>query len=463
MGCLALFATPFAGVGVITGFIAVREMMANGLSGQFLFMTMFALVFGSAGFGLIYLAFIGGKEQKKIDALQAQHPDAPWMWRTDWAAGRIESGTKASIVMPWVFAIMWNLISAPVLVLVPPHVAENRAILLVFMFPVIGVFLLIGAIKQTVAAKKFGTSYLELASVPGVIGGKLRGVIQTRFSPTSESRARLMLTCFKSVTTGSGDDRSTSEHILWREERAFGPSEIGVGPIGASIPVDFDIPDDQPATNSNNSSDQIIWRVHATAELPGLDYAGQFDVPVFRTAATPATHQALPVKEGPPPKQSSIVIRTSAAGGREFVFPAARNPGVATIVTILLLIFGGATWFAAPHIPIFGTLIFGLFDLILLLIALSLWLGVERVIVERGTITTRNTILGLGRVHQIPCADVAELKLSVGMQTGGGSGTPYYDIQLVNRAGRRFKLGGELKDKHEADWIIVQIKKAAGL
>jgi len=44
------------------------------------------------------------------------------------------------------------------------------------------------------------------------------------------------------------------------------------------------------------------------------------------------------------------------------------------------------------------------------------------------------------------------------MQTGGGSGTPYWDIQLIDREGRRFTICGEIKDRHEADGIVAQLR-----
>src|SRR6266481_3350680 len=61
---------------------------------------------------------------------------------------------------------------------------------------------------------------------------------------------------------------------------------------------------------------------------------------------------------------------------------------------------------------------------------------------------------------RIACADVSDLKLNVGLQTGGGSGTPYYDIQLICRDGRKRTAGRQIRNKREAVWLMNQIKQA---
>lgn len=37
-------------------------------------------------------------------ALRARHPDAPWLWREDWASGRVEDSNRGTMVAAWIFA-----------------------------------------------------------------------------------------------------------------------------------------------------------------------------------------------------------------------------------------------------------------------------------------------------------------------------------------------------------------------
>src|SRR5216684_94148 len=111
--CFLLFLMPFAGIGLLVTIIAVINLIFGGITRGWLFTATFGAAFGGFGFWMMYLVFTSGKEQEIVFTRYAEHPNAPWMWRQDWASGRIESGAKASVVAPWVVAILWILISSP--------------------------------------------------------------------------------------------------------------------------------------------------------------------------------------------------------------------------------------------------------------------------------------------------------------------------------------------------------------
>ncbi len=89
MGCLTLFALPFCAVGVFTAGYAVVRAAAGDLR-EAGFLALFALVFGGAGFGILALGFYGRRRQVERERLRREHPDEPWLWRREWAGGRIE-------------------------------------------------------------------------------------------------------------------------------------------------------------------------------------------------------------------------------------------------------------------------------------------------------------------------------------------------------------------------------------
>jgi len=81
---------------------------------------------------------------------------------------------------------------------------------------------------------------------------------------------------------------------------------------------------------------------------------------------------------------------------------------------------------------------------------IMMWFVSDRVAIEAGRVTIRRSFLGITWSRRIAGADVSELKLKVGMQMGSGSGTPYYDIQLICRDGKkriaadRFEISAKL-------------------
>jgi len=61
---------------------------------------------------------------------------------------------------------------------------------------------------------------------------------------------------------------------------------MGTDPLGQTIPADFAIPSDAYVTDHDNPSDQVLWVLHASADVPGVNYTDDFEVPVFRTGSS---------------------------------------------------------------------------------------------------------------------------------------------------------------------------------
>ncbi len=110
--------------------------------------------------------------------------------------------------------------------------------------------------------------------------------------------------------------------------------------------------------------------------------------------------------------------------------------------------------------PIFFPIFFGLFDLLLLYAVLRLWFGVSKVIIESGQLTVTSGFLGLGVSKAIPCSQVEDIQISIGMQSGGRSGTPYYNIELNTNNSKKVSLGRSIKDKRQAAWLAKTMKTA---
>jgi hypothetical protein len=313
-----------------------------------------------------------------------------------------------------------------------------------------------------------------MPSVPGVLGGELKGAIQVHFVWPPEHGVLLKLSCVHRYVIGTGKYRSVNEKILWREERSIPSERISAGPIGSSIPVSFAIPVHGVESNIENPDDSMLWILEADAKVPGVNYRDVFEVPVFRTKDSPTKTleqaQAAPfsagIEEAPlqQPPHSRIVVGPAASGGTELNFPAGRNPGAAVGTTAFLLIWTGVVWLlVALKAPIFFPVFFGLFDILFFIIVLDLWLGTATVVIGAGSVTVRRGILGLGKRREFLCSEVNDIKMPIGMQSGGKTGTPYYNIKLSLLSGKELTVDENIKDKQEAEWLIAQITKSIGL
>ncbi len=441
-------------------------MLNGAFQPQIWMLLIFGLVFSGVGFGLILAILYGTSLAQREQRNQAEHPAEPWLWREDWAQGRVVSKTRSNMIGAWIFAVLWNLVSMPMLFILPRQAAEKPVAYIGLIFPVVGVYLLVRAVRQTLAYREFGKTCFEMASVPGVIGGELKGVIQARFPRSPERGVHLQLTCVNRVTTGSGDDQSTRENIVWRGESELSSAQLYPGPAGVTIPINFRIPWDSQPTEKRGPRDEIVWQLEALADVPGVDYHDVFEVPVFRTQQTPVQPEpesavSIPVAVRP----SALTVEiTQSSQGVEFYFPAARNKGFAVGITLFLLIFGVITYcLAGSGAPFIFPLVFGFFALLLLYVCVQMWLGTTRVGMGNGQLLVQEGLLGGGKVRRFAFSDLASISTKITSQQGDASGTPYYDIELNLRSGRKVTLGRTLRNKHEVDWLIEEMRRLTGL
>lgn len=470
LGCLVLFGLPFLLAGLAAGWHAIREFnRGTGDSQEPILLALFSLVFCGAGTGVISLGFWGSRHQDSIQELKAIHPNQPWMWREDWARGRVECSNKRTAVFAWLFALFWNLISAPALFLVPEEVTQkgNQAAWLALLFPLVGLGLLYWAARATVRWTKFGRSTLAMPVLPGVIGGRLAGTIQTRLNQPPPKGVKLTLSSVR-VRRSHNRKRSDIRDILWQEEAEVPPAHLMMSPEGVTIPVSFRIPRNCQPTDDRDSQPRHEWKLEAEAEVAGVDYESHFEVPVFVTPSSGADDGAYPEfrSDRAPefdPREATIPMRPSAGGGIEFYARPARNLGAAMGVTVFFAIWAGAVWLQMwLGAPLFFPVISGLFGVLIFLVVLDQWFGTQRVVLENGEISATGKTLGIGSTKRIPFDAVTDVTVGVGMQQRQSmtqAGRAWYDVSVHPKAGRKKKVLTAIRNKREAEWIAEQIKQ----
>lgn len=469
MPIIGLFLLPFAAIGAATAGAGVWRL-AQGNWREGLPLLVFGVVFAGFAAAGMSLMIVARRKAKELEQIQARHPDQPWLWRQDWAQGRIRDSTRAMVWVSWVFAGFWNLVSIPIgFVGVRTALSEGEPkTYLALLFPLVGCALLVWAVRLTLRHVRFGTSLLELSTIPGSIGRRIAGTVRIPSAVQPEGGFDATLSCVRRVTTRSGKNSSTTERILWQEEhRVRGEPIRDSAGSGLRVPVSFRIPADATASDSTNFRDQIVWRLTVSASVPGVDYHSSFEVPVFRTGEIPAQEEVADPGELPalepgyrqPPSSRITVTRNQR--GTEIYFGAARNPGVAVGSTIFTAVWTAlvpllVSWDAPAFFPI----VFGLFAVLLIVGVLQVWLGVSRVLAGSAGVTVAQGYIAPGRERTIEAAHIADMTTKIGMQAGG---IPYYDVVIVRRDGRHVIAGRSVRDKREAEWLVQTLKTAIGL
>jgi hypothetical protein len=442
--------------------------------------TIFVLVGG----GIVYAARNGNRQLRERAAAEQSNPESPWLWRKDWASSRAESKNRNSASFLWFAAIFWNTIAVTVAVTTVPKAwrTSNPAALLPLLFCVVGVVLAGAAARASMRRKRFGETYFDFASLPFSPGRTLKGTIHLRFNTDARHGIDLSLCCVRQVTTGGGKDRTTQESVLWQADKNVPQGSLTPGPMGdAVIPVDFSIPTDAYESNHDDPSDQVLWVLHAQADVPGVNYSDDFEVPVFRRTPSPGSASepmasfsndaqggtAAPgfqsdASDVAAPANPKVVVSAGMNGGTEFYFPPFRNPSRVLVLVLFtsvwtaivyFLIHSQAPWFFAP--------LFGFFDLFLIYALIRATMGSCRIEVGNGKILLRRAVLGIGGAREVAFSDISQI-LAVTVAQQKGTRASYY-VCLHTRDGRKLKLADEIDNRQEARWVAAQLEKFAGL
>ena len=212
-------------------------------------------------------------------------PPVDWQNRKGWEEVRIKSDAGKGMLFLWVFAVVWNAISIPISFILPRELQqENYAALLVLLFPAVGLFLIYKAAHRTLEYRRFGRVLFTMDPFPGAIGGHVGGHIQVKnldYRRASEAQSlAVTLECVYSYVSGSGKNRSRRESIKWVER---GQPKIDNAIEGVSLVFRFDVPEDLPQADVEQSGAYHFWRLGVSAEVPGIDLNRSYNIPVFAT------------------------------------------------------------------------------------------------------------------------------------------------------------------------------------
>ena len=423
------------------------------------FYLLFVLLFG--GFGCVAFGFnvFGKKKQSAEEALKETHPDEPWMWRPDWAKGEIRSASKATMIATILFAAFWNLVSSPLLFILPDELRKgNHLASLGFLFPVVGVGLIVWAVRSTLRWLKYGDTVFQMPETPGVIGGQLVGVVRIPSKVRTTSGFKNTLSCIHRYTTSSGDSQTTTERVLWQQSQTIA-QELSPSSSSSAIPVQFQI----PYGEKQSEDDRIIWKLEVDADTAGTDFHVEFEVPVFETEESSPDFQPQTDAISPYIQDETIestyrkckVRREKTQSGIRITFPLFRNIGAALSLTAFLAIWTGAIGLMLHlEAPLFFPIVFGFFELLLILFAFELWLWSSQIDVSSEQITIRSGIPFFTSQRTFTTADIKKMDVATGMQSGK---TLYHDLRLIDVNDEKLLFGKRIANQVVAKAILDDI------
>ena len=487
---LSAFGLPFLGMGLFAAYSFLNA--ANQPLPARIGAAIFASVFAIIGGGLIFGSLYGYSLQKEQARRESANPASPWLWRQDWAASRVESKNKSSVIGWWIGAVLANMLFLPMSLgsISKGLSTQDPTYIVPAALGLMGLLMLFGAIRATIRFERFGKTYFEMASLPFSPGSRLVGAIHIHLDENVRHGVELKLWCTRTVVTGSGNGRSVHKMPLWEESKNIPPTSLAHGPLDTIIAVEFTIPPDAPQTDHDNPDDQIQWSLKVNADVPGVNYSDEFELPVFRKAQSPeapasaftsasawqanspfemsSSQTATPLEtsaEVPEPERHRVAV-TDSPRGLEFYFRAGRN-FFRALLCVVLAASCGALLYAMLHMdkrqPIFALVIVGLLTFFLTLASIHSALTSTRIVVGNGVISWRHSVFGIGRTHQTQIAEVSSILAVTSVSQASSSGSTLYALRLQTNTGKNYTLVDDIESREEARWIVSEIEKRAGL
>jgi hypothetical protein len=400
--------------------------------------------------------------------LETAHPDAPWMWRRDWVEGRIRGHSRSVTVLSWVMAVLWNGFMWPVLLVLWGEPDKRIMVKVIVIFCLVGLGILLWAIKNTLGWIRFGTSVFELASNPGVIGGPLEGSIQTRLKRRPKAPIQVTLSCARRVT-GETDEKggtSVATKLLWQGGCKVSPELLTEGARGLSIPVHIQIPADLKSTDLSDPNDQTLWTLGVSADLPGVNFDTNFTVPVFVTddsdpGLTQERIDEETKEEGgftqPADRDTSwappVSVRWTRKGGVEYTFRIAvplKAAVGASLLTVAVCAGSALLWVWLEEAGPFA-LLPGALGALLLLATVTIWTFTSRVLVERGTVSIRKSVLWIPRTSRVPFSDIKGVRVKREVLEGVKTEDSDWELKIERYSeDEEVDLGASIPDRAEA-------------
>ena len=220
----------------------------------------------------------------EIEKQQQEWAEKPWTQRSDWAEGMVVQDGPGSMKLLIGFTIVWNIIANGIAAFALITSWDSGDVpWFVFLFTLFGLALIIMTVRTWMRRRKFGISILHLNTLPAIPGRFLGGTIAIEKYPSKliASEFKMKMNCYeRSSYYDEKRERRVSEKELWSyEEQVYGGRINSTGKL--EIPVKFALPAEMPPTNLIPDDDRILWRLEVSASTSGVDYAAQFEVPVY--------------------------------------------------------------------------------------------------------------------------------------------------------------------------------------
>jgi Protein of unknown function (DUF3592) len=219
-----------------------------------LFSLPFAILFPAVGLGAFWYLWAVWRTPGAVNLLQSTRLIP---------ASTVIKADSSGTLLSFLFAGIWNLMAWPfaILFLNNGSIAEHPVILLVALFPAVGLVLIFVCAKAWLARRRIGNPELHLASLPYI--GMENFAAQIRFEPPLGEQSlwpqplySLQLECRCTHVDASRD--SIALKILWAETKHYPQLPHGTTVIDMVLDLRGNLP---PSGKLPEKDNEIVWHI----------------------------------------------------------------------------------------------------------------------------------------------------------------------------------------------------------
>jgi hypothetical protein len=362
----------------------------------------------------------------------------------------LDRSSILGVVFVWGFAAFWNALLAAIFFSArnagaPPMVLYAAA----SPFILVGIFLLGFAVSVTIRTIHFRSLVLHLETLPGVVGGRLAGMIQGAEGVLRADMA-LRLACWRRAVLSD-----SSNEVVWEDVVDIPAGTMMRSPSGASVPFRFDVPFECEPTGAQD--DRIYWQL--TVQTRRRAVVGVFEVPVHRTerSSPDINEKSLRPRAVSQPPYSKLQATRASDGAIEIRFPrptwlwkwwlftlvVAASSFVA-VRERLAAEFGAAAYVVAAAAVLF----------LIAIIEMGVFFSPRRLRVGRDELRMR-FLSSFRRTKVMPSAEIADFIAKY------DNSTRKYDVDVQRADGQTYPwLMLKAVDKREAEWLAHELRAA---
>ncbi len=378
----------------------------------------------------------------------------------------------------WFFALVWNTFVWSVIIFAGEKVLasfeQNPVFLFFVCFPVIGLWLIHKAIKDTHAWFKFGRASLVMDPFPGQVGGQVSGYLDLPVSKDQVRQISVSLACIHHFYERERNGDNDWETIpIWQDHASIKPIDFGKM---IRVNFSFNPPEDLPAGGEETEDNYHAWELHVLMPMAGIDYDQVFIIPMEiadqRSIAAMSRYiqNASKVVEVEVDKKPSTPDITKTASGTEFYYGYGRSSGIALILIFTSIGLSVFSYFFVDgfmdFMPATSSLMMALiFLIILVLCSLGIYLMANSLIVEVSLkgVKKQQKILGFKLEESVEAKQILDIHIKKNSSSKSGNTTKvWYRLDLITSDGRNICVGDSLEGYSFANEIRQQLFSALG-